>query len=534
MPFPGTRPESFSLDRFDGINTQATRMGIEDQQCSWLENMLPIGPNNCRTIYDVGTTLYTAPGGKTIVAMFPFNVSSSQFIAFFLSDGTAQQAAVPAGTVVNISAVAGTFYDGTALPACAQIGSSGIVIVSQVVATNNTYWAWDSTTLFGPGSASPTWLNGGTPTTMPNGVRGTYVESYLSRVIIDNGNTKLISAPGNGATFSGTVGGLTITATDSFLRVGFTAAKQANGFLYNFGDSSIQVISNIVSQGSPIVTTLNNQNVDPQVGTPWPESVQVFGNAIIFANTSGVYELRGGSAIKISDELDGIFGSAVFSQTLLSRPKAAVATIFGIRCYMLLISLLDPFTLQQRFAMCMWSGKKWFIGSQTISLTTIATQEINSILTAWGTNGTIAAPMFTTASGSLPKIIQSKLWQGSGRFITLKQVLRAYTLIQNNTAVAFTGTLTVDTVGDQGNGATVLNLTSVSTLIFVNDLGQVINFVNGSSQLLIFINNPPGIFGEDAQGCYGGLIGITVNASAPDFTAVALLLEYQGYTPFGG
>ena len=60
----------------------------------------------------------------------------------------------------------------------------------------------------------------------------------------------------------------TIISQDSFLRVGFYGLKQANGFIYTLGDSSINTISGVAtSTATPPVTTFSNQNVDPQIAS---------------------------------------------------------------------------------------------------------------------------------------------------------------------------------------------------------------------------------------------------------------------------
>jgi len=536
VPFPGSKPEVFTLDRFEGLNTQASRPGIDDQENSWLENMIPIGASNLRSLYGEGANIWTPPGGGvTAISIFPYNIGTVPQMLVFRSDGGLDNINLNTLVQQNI-ALANTFYDGTAIPACAQWGNSGVVIVSKLSSTNNGYWAWDGQ-LWPPGNASsPVWLGGGLTTAMPTSINGTYVETYQSRVIIDSGNIKQVSGPANGTTFSSAGGGVTLTASDPFLKRAFIASKQANGFLYSFGDSSINVISNITA-GTP--ATLSNQNVDPQVGTSWKGTVQVFGNSIIFANTSGVYELRGGSAVKISDKIDGIFASAALTQPITTQPIAAVATLFGIRCYMLLLSVLDPFTNSQRFLLCMWNGKKWFLGSQVLAglpLTTIATQEIDSNLVAWGTSGSNVVQLFKTATDQLIKTIQSKFIQGDGGFITIKQILRAYALITNNGATPFSGNIKVETLSDTGAGSTNLPLTSSTQLLFVNNQAKVINFRNSSSLTIIFVVIAVQIFGVDAQGPAGGLIGFTITSStgATDFTVVSLKFEYQKLAPIGG
>src|SRR5262249_32932488 len=152
-----------------------------------------------------------------------------------------------------------------------------------------------------------------------------------------------------------------------------TVSKQSNGFLYSFGDSSINVISNVQTGGSPVTTTLNNQNVDPQVGTIWPGTVHAFGRGIMFANPSGVYALYGGAAEKVSDKLDGLFADANFTTTI---PSAGVATIFGVRTFIYNMFTTDYLGVNRNI-MCLWDGKKWFLASQALNTVYIDTQEIN-------------------------------------------------------------------------------------------------------------------------------------------------------------
>src|SRR6516165_4242074 len=252
VPFAGGEGLFFHLRQYQGLNTRTVRTDIKDEQFSWLENLIPIDEGNMRALYSNGATLYTAPGGKSIIYFKMFNIGAVQYAAVFLSDGTADQVDM-SGTVVHISTVANTFYQGG--------------------------------TFYAAGAASPTWLNNGVATTMPSGIKGTYVETFQSRAWVADGSVEHFSAPGNGASFSGATGGGSFTAVDSFLRVHYVANKQSNGFLYIFGDSSINVIDNVQTSGTPLATTFTNRNVDPQIGSPWPATVQVFvGGRIVFAN----------------------------------------------------------------------------------------------------------------------------------------------------------------------------------------------------------------------------------------------------------
>ena len=528
VPFAGDEGLFFHLRQYRGLNTRTVRTDIGDEEFSWLENLIPIADGNMRAIWSNGATLYTAPGGKTIIYFKMFNIGAVQYAALFLSDGTADQVDMN-GVVTHISTTPNTFYQGGGLPNAAQWGSSGLIIVGDVP---NGYWAWDKTaggTLYASGAASPAWLNNGVATTMPSGVKGTYVETYQSRAWVADGPVEHFSAPGNGASFSGAAGGGSFTSNDSFLRVNFVANKQSNGFLYLFGDSSINVISNVQTSGSPLATTFNNQNVDPQIGTPWPGSVQVFtGGRIVFANPTGVFALYGGSAEKISNELDGLFLKAVANPV----PSAAVHIIFEVRCYCLTLNVLDIFGIQ-RVVMCCWDGRKWFLASQLNSLVLLDTQEINTVITAWGSDGGRLFQLFQQASTQLNKILQSRLWQGAS-YLIIKQALRIYSLGTDfsNNGYALAGTL--DLLTEQGFRSTAVALSSpLLPVIWLNNSNLVVNWVNNLAQAVTFVSQSFSLFGEDAKGS-APLLGLTLQSKSSDFQLSAISLLYRHQGPVGG
>lgn len=528
MPTPEKFPTAkerkiFGITKYKGINTKAQRPAIDDEEFFWLQNYMPIGDGNLRTLWGNGTAVYTATGVLTILSFSCFNIGTNNFAAVFLSDGTADQVNLNNLVVTSISAIPGTFSNGTVLPDIAQWGNSGILIVSTVGAS--ALWAWDGT-LYSPGVASPAWLNGGTPTAMPSGVSGSAIETYQSRAWIVNGPVVTFSAPSNGADYSAASGGGTFTSSDSFLRHNYTAIRQANGFLYVFGDSSVNVISNVQTSGTPPTTTFNNQNVDPQVGTAWHSSVQAFGRGLIYANPSGVYALYGGAAEKVSDQLDGIFASANFTSGVV--PTAAVATIFGIRIYMLLISMLDINGLQKNI-MCMWDGKKWFLGSQDITLSLVAPNEIDSILTSYGATSTKIHKMFSTQSETLTKSFETKFWGGDG-FILQKKAYRLYNQIRDiaGTGVTMTGSIDAD-IGPEN----ITVNTTASSIIFTNAGGFPINFTNATGGIIIFsVAN----LTSNYQNCqaYGNLLGLTMNSNSSDFVLIAMALLYNEHAPLGG
>ncbi len=138
---------------FSGLNWQDSRTSIGDTEFYWLENFIKLGSGRLRTLYDHGPALYMAPGGKTIIYFFWFNVGPAYYCAVFLSDGTAVQVSA-AGVVTVISNTVGLFYvPGGSLPAASQSGAEYLIIANNN--TPNDYWIWDGTLLYGAGSLSP-------------------------------------------------------------------------------------------------------------------------------------------------------------------------------------------------------------------------------------------------------------------------------------------------------------------------------------------------------------------------------------------
>jgi len=118
----GEAPKPFIVEDFGGLDTKAKRPAIKPNDFFILENWIPIGPGNLRTLYDTAeTALYTAPDGRTILTYAFYNFGSDRYAVVFLDDGTAYQVDTSDGSTTTISATSGKFYNGSgALPAVAQ------------------------------------------------------------------------------------------------------------------------------------------------------------------------------------------------------------------------------------------------------------------------------------------------------------------------------------------------------------------------------------------------------------------------------
>jgi hypothetical protein len=354
---------------------------------------------------------------------------------------------------------------------------------------------------------------------MPFGISGTTVEVYQQHVWVANGgavatfppkNRVIFSAPGSPSDFGD--GGGAFLATDSFVRVGYYSLKQSNGFLYMIGDSSMNYISGVQTSSTaatattpagPPITTFGNQNVDPQIGSPWPSSVQVFSRNIVFANTIGINVSYGGAVTKVSEPLDGFYATGSIFGATADFP-AAVASVFGIPVYMLLLPIVDPTTNLGTTALLMWTGKKWFTCTPDAALTYIATQEINSTLTAWGTDGTSIFPLFQTPSHGVSKTVQSKLFS-TPAYWTTKTATMAHAVLKaiQNDGVALN--VTIDNEVAQGTGHAAVAM-------------QPVNNANVD------------VLGPYPCGQAGRMMGVTAQTTAFDMELLSITISEQVYS----
>lgn len=280
---------------------------------------------------------------------------------------------------------------------------------------------------------------------MPYAISGNTIETYQGYVWIGNGAIIFNSAPGSVSDFNTSDGGGNLTSNDSFLKVGYTKFCQINGFLYLVSDCAVSYISGVqttvVGAGPNVTTTYTKQNADPEVGSSWPNAVLPWGNALMLANSWGEFVGYGSRMEKVSEPMDGVYGS-VPSPSI--TPSMAKAIVYNRKIVCLLIPIVDPVAGTQQNKLLIWDGKKWWASLQDVTLTYIQTQELNSILTAWGTDGTHIYPLFNTPSTAFAKTIQTKLWDEPGGYMFQKAAGRFWGVLKYNTVSNPTLTLNVD------------------------------------------------------------------------------------------
>lgn len=508
---PAGPPEPLLFDQFQGINTSTTRAGVDDKQAYWLDGFMPIGPRFARTLYDIGPAIHSEAGKQ--IAFFAFNnIGATPYCIVVHTDGSihavntstlTSSEIAPAGTITSPSrASVGT----------TQWGSQYVIIVAQ---QTNGYFLWDGTTFYLPGQPAP---GGGT---VPTGIQGSSIEIYAARVWIANGAVITFSAPGSFTNFATNAGGGNFTSSDSFLRVAFTQLIQTNGFLYLIADSSINYISGVQTSGSPPTTVFTNQNADPEVGSPWAGTVDVFGRNIVFANAFGAHISYGAAVTKISDALDGVYNTVPNFAGF--TPSAAKAIIFGKKVWILLVPIIDPVSGQQVNKLFMWDGKKWWSSQQSVPIVYIQHQEINSVLTAYGTDGTSIYPLFTTPSSNFVKTAQSKLWTKS-QLMLLQTTTRVWGAAQYYSTNSPDLTISVD--NEVGASSATASL-APTKMVWTTQSGAVMNWTTNGVTPMVWRATGIAIIPPTALTQNGTMLGITVATSSADMALIMLAIDVK-------
>jgi hypothetical protein len=325
-----------------------------------------------------------------------------------------------------------------------------------------------------------------------NPVSGADIQVFKNRVWMVNHTFRYTSAAGDLANFSAGAGGVISQNNDNFLIYNLYGLAQSSGFLYEFGDSSTNAISNpttTTSSTGTLSTTFTVTNVDPQVGCIWPDTIQAFGEAIIFAQPTGVYGLYGSSIRKISTDLDDLFNNLPAQPQL---PSAATVTLFGIKCYCITLLVMDPFLNVNRQLLFLWDGFRWFAATQDVSIMQVTTVGIGAAFTVYGSDNTRIWLMFTRPSTTLTKKMISKFY-GATSALKGKRAMRFYLTAEQ----PFSYNVTVS-----------------------SELGDVNLGPLAYPQPALVMPSPPGAYGrqftvqyQDALGTFGHYLGWTLTST---------------------
>jgi hypothetical protein len=548
-------PDPLTLDQWDtGMNQQAKRSSIDDQETWWCENLFGIGPGNLRSCWGASAPIYTAPTGTTILRIF-FGYYGNQTVDneppppgrmgwMFLDNGHVEEVDLDTQEVTPVGHVwdpIGPCYWASAkVWRPAYVGSTTGEQGGVLFGSPRGLYAWDGDTLSSPGGPAPDWLTNAsaTPypvnTTMPEGLPGIYtMEVFQNRIWVAGKNVMSFSAPSNGSDFSTAGGGGSFGYFGDKLVYTYMDLAASAGYMYVFGDSSVDMISNvqvIQNPSSPptaptFTTEFNYNNIDPSVGHGFPRPVGRWGRAFTIANGApliggdisearahrgGIHLLNGGQVDLIGQKVTNIYNTLDVSDFF---PTFAAATIFGFRVMLMNGRFTDPWG-EVRNLLLMWHGSLqgkqfWSVASQNLALTHIGTYVQDSVQSPYGTDGRHLYRLFSRPDPFLPKLLSTKAYRGTdASSLAIKNFRRVYLEFSDNDGggVPITGTLTTKG-GGIPNGA------------------ESIAFELAAGEL-------DGVKGAPASGA--GLSGaIDLQSTAPDFTIERLQVATEDRTLYG-
>jgi hypothetical protein len=276
------------------------------------------------------------------------------------------------------------------------------------------------------------------------------MEVYKSRMFVAGKDVISFSAPSNGADFSTANGGGSQGYFGNKLTYSYMDLASSAGYLFCFGDSSTDFISDIktINTGTdalPVFTTnYNYDNVDPQVGCRFPRPVGRWGRYLIMFNGAGVFLIQGGDASEIGHKVTNIWNTL---DTSLYMPTFAAATMFGFRVILANGRFTDPWGVTRNLLL-MWHNIKgapfWTIATQNLELTEIASYEQDSVITPYGTDGTSLYQLFARPDAKLQKRLSTKAIRGTEKQqLVIKNFKRLYAEVYDNsnptTGISITG-----------------------------------------------------------------------------------------------
>lgn len=499
--------ETLVFREFAGMNVASPRESIRDDQFAWLENFMPIAPGNLPVV-----NIQQAKGvtyASAVVLEFVASIGGVDYIFTFLADGSAYK--VNGSTFVSTSiAAAATFSNPAGIPYTSNAGVQGILIIDPAKG----YFDYGVTAV-------------NVLTVISAAALGSGIAAYATRVWIATNKIVSYTDVNSYNSFAGAGGSFTIS--DSYLHNAITALVAANGYLYIFGDDSIDTLSNVQVTGG--VTSFSRVNITSSIGTSYPLSIQPYYRSLLFASRYGFYSLSGATPQKISDDLDGLFAPATFVGGLV----AGQVTIFGNLCMAWTLRIVDTFTTLYgtgvtRTLLMIHFKQRWFVVYPGFDLTTIASIT-GSLNTLYGyTTGSAPAlyQLFALNGSATKAFLKTKLWDG-GSPILDKEVLRVGLAEQLGASVNRNVLMTSDNEYAASSAAAINNNLVTGSLQFQNNLGQNLQFQNNSGGNLIFTVGPGVyIFLESAAMTQGGkYFGLSFTAQQTDLTLLMLAAEWR-------
>ena len=381
--------------------------------------------------------------------------------------------------------------------------------VSQIVMTNpGEGYTNASVTLSGGGFSTAANV-----TAVVNTDQVVSVASFSGRNWVAAGRTVYYSAADSYSDFTSVSAG-SITLSDSTLHGNIKALLSANNFLYIFGETSINVFSDVRvdTNGQTLFT---NTNVSASVGTKRIYAIYPFFRSVLFMNDYGIYSLVGSTTSKLSDALDGIFQLIDFDKPI----SGGQVLLNNILCAAFSFTYNDP-VVGARKVQAVFFEKKWFLTSQG-ALDYITSVPTAGVIRLYGTAGSSLYRLYANSTANVATTIQTALMP-MGDPIRTKQALKFGIEAQ----LQASSTLFISVDNEQGTGATGA-YTVDNTVTWLNNYYQPVIWQNDSLQTVGWETAYGyALYKSDAQQ-YGKYLGLTINSNSAGYTVNTFEFETE-------
>ena len=506
--------KSFVYRDWTAVNTTNARNAIPANCFYNCENLQPIGFSNLHTVPGISAALWNY-GTDIVYWDTPVNINGVLWNIVATTNGKlfAYNFGSPAAIQIN---------------GANTLSGSGTRITQwknqvALIIDSTGYYVWT-------GSGNITLITGsGVPTA------GNDIAVYSGRVWIVSGRLLLWSIVDNydGTSWTAAGGAGFKNLTDPVLVGNVTRLYAANGYLYYFGVTSINAISDVyVAAGaSPPTPTFTDLNLIANVGTDQPASVFTYGRPLMFMTRFGMRALFGVSAPSIStiDEnnpyasgIDGTIQYVDYSQAI----SGGTCVVNNILCCAFLIKRLNDPTFGSNTVLAMFQlsaagyGKWWFANYGAV--TRITTALVGNAPSLFGYIGNQFFQLFANPSTAPNATFSSPLWDFNDP-LSIKEFVRVGFQI-SSPVISGSFTLSVDTT----TGSTqVPTLSNAGAVTWINNSGNAVQWANTVPQIVNWIGNQYLLYSGQAPGGFDTYVGLTFTSNGSIYEMNALLMDYK-------
>lgn len=502
--------QSFTFKNFLAVNTTNARTACPNEAFADLENAQPIGFGNLSSVNDVSAALHNY-GADNIYTDADANIANTEYLIQAATNGKlfAYNIALVAATQINgASILAGS---GTAM---AQWQNSNVLIIDA-----SGYYQWN-----GVGNIA-TITGTGAPTS------GSAIAIYQNRVWIAQGRLLYYSAPGSFSDFTTASGGGFSALIDSTLRSTVQQLLSANGYLYVFGTTSVDSISDlyIPTGASPPTPNFTKLNITPTIGTDQPQSVISYGRLVLFANRFGLWALYGTTLTAISSSdpnnaynssIDGTMQFISFNPTV----SAGQCLSNNLFCAAFLLQRFGDPTYGNTTVIAMYQGnaaggKWWFLSAGTV--TRITTGFVNNVPSLFAYIGNQLFQLLADNTSAPAAVISTALWD-FGDPITQKEAIRG------GVGISASGLASVTLNLDTPHSTFPFSVSVVGQVQWINNLSAVVTWQNNLAQPVVWAPGQFQTYWAAAPQGFAKYVGFTLRTGrGTKFQINSFLLDYK-------